>query len=133
MVVEARHEMDEVGDEVLELSGSLDARSTPEMRTALQRLLDVPGRVVVLDLGAVTSADVVALRVIAAASRLSALRGGRVVLRGVPDAVRRLLTVSRLARLVEIERIPGSFAVPEQRGSADVISATRPAGDQRHS
>ncbi|MDO7867309.1 STAS domain-containing protein [Nocardioides jiangxiensis] len=125
MVAEARYEMGEVGDEVLELSGSLDARSTPEIRTALQRLLDVPGRVVVLDLGAVTSADVVALRVIAAASRLSALRGGRVVLRGVPDTVRRLLTVSRLARLVEIERVPGAFRIPQPRGDGDVASATR--------
>lgn len=117
--------MDQMHDGVLELSGSLDARSTPELRSALQRLLDVPGRVVVLDLRAVTSADVVGLRVIAAASRISALHGGRIVLRQVPDAVRRLLTVTRLARLVEIERLPGSFAVPRQRAAeADEVRAT---------
>lgn len=117
--------MDEIHDGVLELTGSLDARSTPELRSALQRLVDVPGRVVVLDLGAVTSADVVGLRVIAAASRLATLHGGRIVLRHVPDAVRRLLTVTRLARLVEIERLPGSFVVPRPRVAApDEASAT---------
>jgi anti-anti-sigma factor len=116
--------VDEIDDEVLELSGSLDARSTQEIRSALHALLEVPGRVVVLDLRSVTSADVVALRVIAVASRLATLRGSRVVLRAVPDAVRRLLTVSRLARLVEIERAPEPFAVPAPRAELGVAITT---------
>ena len=124
MVAEVRFEVDEIDDEVLELAGSLDARSTTEIRSALYALLEVPGRVIVVDLRAVTCADVTALRVIAAASRLATLRGGRVVLRAVPDAVRRLLTVSRLARLVEIEREPEPFSVPRPRAVRDVTSAT---------
>jgi anti-anti-sigma factor len=124
MVAEARCEMAETEDCVLELGGSLDARSTPEIRSALHDLLSAPGRVVVLDLGAVTSADVVALRVIAAASRLAALRGGRIVLRATPGPVRRLLTVSRLARLVELERTAAELDVPQPRGVRGVGSAT---------
>lgn len=124
MGAEVRCEMAEIEDCVLELGGSLDARSTPEIRKALHDLLSVPGKVVVLDLRAVTSADVVALRVIAAASRLASLRGGRVVLRAAPAPVRRLLTVSRLARLVEVERTPGETRVPRPRGVRGVGSAT---------
>lgn len=116
--------MAEIEDCVLELGGALDARSTPEIRTALHELLAAPGRVVVLDLRAVTSADVVALRVIAAASRLAARRGGRVVLRAAPAPVRRLLTISRLARLVEIEKEPGEVHVPRPRVVRGVTSAT---------
>lgn len=124
MVVEARCEMAETEDCVLELGGSLDARSTPEIRSALHDLLSAPGRVVVVDLRAVTSADIVALRVIAAASRLAALRGGRIVLRAAPAPVRRLLAVSRLARMVEVERTPGDAQVPQPRGVRGVTSAT---------
>ena len=124
MVAEAVYEMAETEDCVLELGGSLDARSTPEIRSALHALLTAPGRVIVLDLGAVTSADVVGLRVIAAASRLAALRGGRIVLRSAPAPVRRLLTVSRLARLVEVERTPGDVHVPRPRVVRGVASAT---------
>jgi anti-anti-sigma factor len=87
----------------LELSGSVDARTSREVRSALQALIEVPGRVVVVDLRRVTSADVIGLRVIAAASRNASLRGSRVVLRAAPPAVRRLLTISRLARVVEFE------------------------------
>lgn len=109
----------------VELAGSLDARTTPDLRAKLYGLIDAPGRLVVLDLALVTSADVVALRVIAGVSRLASLHGDRVVLRAVPAPVRRLLTVSRLARLVEIEREAGAFAVPQPlAGVTDVASAT---------
>jgi anti-anti-sigma factor len=87
----------------LELSGSVDARTSREVRSALQALIEVPGRIVVVDLRRVTSADVIGLRVIAAASRNASLRGSRVVLRAASPAVRRLFTISRLARLVEFE------------------------------
>lgn len=104
----------QMDDEVdlLELSGPLDVRTTREVRSALHALLEVPGRTIVVDLCKVTSADVVALRVIAAASRLASLRGSRVVLRSVPGPVRRLLTISRLARVVEIEA-DVAIATPE--------------------
>jgi anti-anti-sigma factor len=87
----------------LELTGSVDARTSRELRSALYSLIDVPGRLVVVDLRRVTSADVIGLRVIAAASRSASMRGSRIVLRAAPPAVRRLLAVSRLARVVEFE------------------------------
>ena len=94
---------DDMDEHSLELSGSVDARTSREVRSALQALIEVPGRIVVVDLRRVTSADVIGLRVIAAASRNASLRGSRVVLRAAPPAVRRLFTISRLARVVEFE------------------------------
>ena len=85
------------------LAGDFDVRSTREVRTALYDALRVHERVVV-DLSEVASVDVTALRVLAAASRHASHQGGRLTLRGCNGAVRRLLHLTHLIRLVEVER-----------------------------
>lgn len=88
---------------VLVLTGAFDVRSTWEVRQALHVQLARHSEVVV-DLSAVDSADISALRVLAAASLQAGRLGGHVTLRGCGPAVRRLLHLSHLIRVVEVER-----------------------------
>jgi anti-anti-sigma factor len=88
---------------VLVLSGDFDVRSTWQVRTALYDHLAAHGDVVV-DLTDVASVDVTALKVLAAASRQTAREGHHLRLRGCNGAVRRLLHMTHLIRLVEVER-----------------------------
>jgi anti-anti-sigma factor len=86
---------------VLVLSGDLDVRSTMQVRTAVQELLSCYDEVAI-DLSGVVSADVTALRVLAAAT-LQAIRDGHhLTLRDPSGAVRRMLHMSHLARIVEV-------------------------------
>lgn len=92
----------------LVLSGDLDVRSTSEVRNAIY---DALGRAddstaVTIDLTGVDSIDLTALKVIAAASRNAARVGRRVVVRGACPAVLRMLHISHLIRVVEVEREP---------------------------
>jgi anti-anti-sigma factor len=90
---------------VLVLTGDFDARSTFGVRNALYDLLAAHDDVVV-DLTGVTAVDMIALKVLAAASRRTAGEGRHLTLRGCCPAVRRMLAVSRLGRVVEVERVP---------------------------
>lgn len=90
----------------LVLDGEFDGRSTAEVRDALYRLLgDYDGDIVV-DLTAVRSVDLTALRVLAVATRRAMHEGHRLQLRGCCPAVRRMLHKSRLYRVVDLERAP---------------------------
>ncbi len=88
---------------VLLLAGDFDVRSTWEVRNAVYEALAHHDHVVV-DLTAVTSVDVTALKVLAAASRQAVREGHHLTLRGCNGAVRRLLHMTHLIRLVEVER-----------------------------
>ena len=83
----------------LVLTGDFDVRSTFRVRTALYDHLASYDEVVV-DLTDVRSVDVTALKVLAVASR----EGQRVTLRGCNGAVRRMLHMTHLIRLVDVER-----------------------------
>jgi anti-anti-sigma factor len=91
---------------VLVLSGDLDVRSTMEVRTALRDLLERHGAVVI-DLSGVDSVDVTALRVLAAATVQSVRDGHHLTLRDPSPAVRRLLHMTHLIRVVEVDRSVG--------------------------
>ena len=96
--------MDIVSDgPALVLSGDFDVRSTWEVRIAVYDHLAAHDHVVV-DLTDVDSVDVTALRVLAAASRHAVHEGQHLTLRGCNGAVRRLLHLTHLYRLVEVER-----------------------------
>jgi len=89
----------------LVLAGEFDVRSTWEVRTAIYEHLDGHDGDVVIDLTDVTSIDLTALKVLAVATRNAERAGHRLTLRGCRPAVRRLLHLSRLMRLVEVERV----------------------------
>lgn len=88
----------------LVLSGDFDARSTWQVRTAIYEHLDGCDHDVVVDLTDVGVVDVTALKVLAVASRRAGQAGRHLTLRGCNGAVRRLLHMTRLMRLVELER-----------------------------
>ena len=86
------------------LSGDFDVRSTMEVRTAIYDQLEGRDTDVVVDLSEVTTIDMTALRVLAAATRQAARDGHRLTLRGCGPAVLRMLHLSHLIRVVELER-----------------------------
>ena len=88
----------------LVLSGEFDVRSTMEVRNALYDHLDDHDEDVVVDLTDVTAVDVTALKVLAVATRRASRQGHHLMLRGCGPSVRRMLHLSRLIRVVEVER-----------------------------
>ncbi|MDT0201008.1 STAS domain-containing protein [Nocardioides sp. AE5] len=89
----------------LVLAGHFDARSTMEARAAIyQHIEQCEGDEVIIDLTDVDGVDVTALKVLAVATRSAGREGQHLRLRGCGPAVRRLLHVSHLFRLVEVER-----------------------------
>jgi anti-anti-sigma factor len=86
---------------VLHLSGDLDVRSTMQVRAAVRDLLGCYDEVAI-DLSGVESADLTALRVLAAATVQAVRDGHHLTLRQPSPAVRRMLHISHLARVVEV-------------------------------
>jgi anti-anti-sigma factor len=89
---------------VLVLTGDLDVRSTMQVRTAVQELLGSYDEVAI-DLSGVDSADVTALKMLAAATVQAIRDGHHLTLRHPSPAVRRMLHISHLARVVEVTSI----------------------------
>jgi anti-anti-sigma factor len=88
----------------LKLCGDFDVRSTCQVRDALYDHLDEHPEDVVVDLSEVTAIDLTALKVLAVATRTASHDGRRLTLRGCGPSVRRMLHLSRLIRVVEVER-----------------------------
>lgn len=86
---------------VLVLSGDLDVRSTTRLRTAVSEHLGSYGEVEI-DLSGVDSADLTALKVLAAATVRAIRDGHHLTLRRPSAAVRRMLYLSGLARVMEV-------------------------------
>lgn len=92
----------------LVLSGDFDVRSTSAVRAALHDQIRRIDDDVVVDLSGVEMVDLTALRVLGAASLAAARSGQLVRLRGCTPAVRRMLHISHLIRVVDVEREPVS-------------------------
>lgn len=91
----------------LVLSGAFDVRNTLEVRAALyDHIESTVGYEVVVDLSGVSSVDLTALKVLAVATRATQRQGRQLRLRGCRPAVRRLLHLSHLFPLVDVEREP---------------------------
>jgi anti-anti-sigma factor len=89
----------------LVLSGDFDVRSTWEVRTAIYELLGAHDGDVVVDLSDVGTIDLTALKVLAVATREASRDGHHLVLRGCTGPVRRMLHLTHIRRLVEVERV----------------------------
>jgi anti-anti-sigma factor len=94
--------------DTLWLRGDFDVRSTMEVRNAIHEHLDGFDRDLTIDLTDVHTIDLTAARVLAYASLEASRVGHHVRLRGCGPAVRRLLQISRLRRVVEVERAAAS-------------------------
>ena len=88
----------------LMLSGDFDVRCTGEVRNAIYDHLRNHDSDVVVDLTGVSTVDHTALKVLAVATRSATREGHHLTLRGCGPAVRRMLHISRLIRVVEVER-----------------------------
>jgi anti-anti-sigma factor len=86
------------------LSGDFDVRSTMEVRNAIYEHLHGHDEDVVIDLTDVSTIDMTALKVLAVATRQASRDGHHLTLRGCGPSVRRMLTLTRLGRMVEMER-----------------------------
>jgi anti-anti-sigma factor len=92
----------------IHLSGDFDVRSTMEVRNAIYEHLHGRDEDVVVDLTDVTTIDMTALKVLAVATRQAARSGHHLTLRGCGPSVRRMLHLTRLIRVVEVERVAAS-------------------------
>ena len=90
------------------LSGDFDVRSTMEVRNAIYERLQGYDEDVVIDLTHVTAVDMTALKVLAVATRQASRAGHHLTLRGCGPSVRRMLHLTRLIRVVEVERVAAS-------------------------
>ena len=88
----------------LVLHGDFDVRSTMEVRNAIYEHLHGHDEDVVVDLTDVTTIDKTALKVLAVATRQASRSGRHLTLRGCGPSVRRMLHLTHLIRVVEVER-----------------------------
>ncbi|MCL2542340.1 MAG: STAS domain-containing protein [Nocardioidaceae bacterium] len=96
----------EIGSDgpTLILSGDFDVRSTGAVRSAINDHLEAWGGDITIDIHAVEAVDLTALKVLAAASRRALRTGHHIVLTGASPQVLRMLHLTHLIRLVELER-----------------------------
>jgi anti-anti-sigma factor len=88
----------------LVLTGDFDVRSTGQVREAIDDQLRRGEGDVTVDMHGVDSVDLTALKVLAAASRRALRTGHHIVLTGATPPVLRMLYLSHLIRLVEVDR-----------------------------
>ena len=104
---------------VFELSGRVDVTSVADLRTALSAAVDssaalaaVPGAAVRFHVRGLELIDAAGLGALVAARRRAGRAGLGFVLLDVPDPLSRLLFISRLYRVISVER-PGIGPVRE--------------------
>ena len=100
----------------VEFSGALDVRRTAEVREAIYALIESTEGDELVDLSRVESLDITTLKMLAVANRVAERQGRRVVLRGCPPAVRRLMHLSHLRPMIPVE--PAEPVLPEATGEA---------------
>lgn len=88
---------------LLAVRGELDSSTAPVLGGFLETMISGGHRLVVLDLAHTSFVDAAALSVIAHAARRAVDANGKLVLRGPSPAVRRLLDIAGLDRILHIE------------------------------
>ena len=95
---------------LLAIEGRLDVRSAADARSVLHQAVDYGRGDLVLDLSGLESWDATGLGVIMGTHRRAGRGGRRLVLRGVPAQLQRLLVATRLHRILAIEGyVPEAF------------------------
>lgn len=89
---------------VLRVTGRLDGTSVSEIRERLHTAIALDGGDLVLDLSDVDWLDVTGLAVLVDVHRRLRQQGRRLILRGCTPRLRRALAVTRLSRVMAIER-----------------------------
>lgn len=115
----------------LVVGGRLDVRNAADARTVLHSALDAGRGDLVLDLTELDSWDATGLGVIMGAHRRAGRTGRRLVLRGVPDRMQRVLVATRLHRILAIEGEPAQGAPepgPSSLPACDSLPACERAG-----
>ena len=104
---------------VFELAGRVDVTTVADLRTVLSRAVDasaalsaVPGATVRFDVAQLELVDAAGLGALVAAHRRAGRLGLAFVLVAVPEPLSRLLFISRLYRVISVER-PGAGPVRE--------------------
>jgi anti-sigma B factor antagonist len=94
------------GSQVIDLVGRVDATTVTDLRRTLQAAIDLGVDDLVVDVGGVTVLDAAGLGMLVAAHRRAGRAGRRLVLRSVPSSVGRVLAMTRLHRVLNVERTP---------------------------
>ena len=89
--------------QTITLNGRLDVSTVADVRIALHDAVDSGSGDLFVDLSAIEFIDASGLGVLVGAHRRAGRFGRRLVLRGVPDRVLRLLALTRLNRVLCIE------------------------------
>jgi anti-anti-sigma factor len=90
----------------LVLQGQFDVRSTAMVRDRLYELIEAHDGDIVVDVSGLELIDATALNLVAVATRMMDRSGRRLVLRGSTPAVRRCIALTRIGRLVQLDRTP---------------------------
>jgi len=108
---------EDVHGQVLHVHGRLDVHTVPEIREALHRAVDAGVGELVVHVDGIVVADATGLGVFVGAHRRAQRTGRRLVLRGVPLPALRLLRVTRLHRVLQVddETVPDSAALRRAR------------------
>ena len=93
--------------QVVRLGARVDATTVAETRRELHAALAVGTGDLVVDLTDVAIVDAAGLGMLVAAHRRAADLGRRLVLRGVPASMSRVLAMTRLHRVLNVERGAG--------------------------
>ncbi|HEX3814125.1 MAG TPA: STAS domain-containing protein [Mycobacteriales bacterium] len=96
--------MTEVDGQVVRLRGRLDVSGTAQARDALHMALERGHGSLVVDLSAVELMDASGLGVLVGAHRRAGRLDRSLILRDVPPRLARILLVTRLDRVLRIER-----------------------------
>jgi anti-sigma B factor antagonist len=91
---------------VIYLTGLLDVRSVGDVRQRLNHLIDNSEGDVVVDLESLDALDATGLGLLVATHRRTQLLGRQLVLRHPLPSVVRILAVTRLHRILHVERTP---------------------------
>jgi anti-anti-sigma factor len=90
--------------ELVLLGSHLDVRNVGEVRAMIDQVLETATGDVVVDIGAVDSIDATGLGMLTAAHLRAERAGHHLILQGCRDDVRRVLAVTRLNRVLHLDR-----------------------------